>query len=85
MYAVEFEASIKNGIVHMPKEYQEIYNQEKVQIFIISANKPKNILEEKKDDFLAILENGPTILEQEAKVWENNIKQGYGSWKIAEY
>jgi len=85
MYAVEFETTIKDGIVHIPKEYQEVYNQEKVQIFIISADKPKNILEEKKDDFLAILENGPTISWQEAKAWENNIKQGYESWKIEEY
>ncbi len=42
MYAVEFEASIKNGIVHVPKKYQEVYNQEKAQIFIISADKPKS-------------------------------------------
>ncbi len=85
MYAVEFETTIKDGIVQIPKEYKSIYNQEKAQVFIISADKPRSISVEKEDDFLAILKNGPTISKKETEVWENDIKQGYGSWKIEEF
>ncbi|MCH9741386.1 MAG: hypothetical protein K0U38_11205 [Epsilonproteobacteria bacterium] len=38
MNTIEFKASIQNGIVQIPKEYQELYNQKSVQIFIIAAN-----------------------------------------------
>jgi len=38
MNAIEFNASIQNGIVQIPKEYQEVYNQKNAQIFIIPAN-----------------------------------------------
>jgi len=36
----------------------------------------------KEDEFLAILENGPTISTEKADEWEQNIKQGYKSWNI---
>jgi hypothetical protein len=31
MYAVEFEASVENGIVHIPKQYQELQQNPKVR------------------------------------------------------
>jgi hypothetical protein len=36
--AVEFETSIENGIVKIPKEYQKVLNEKKVQIFIIPTH-----------------------------------------------
>ena len=31
MYAVEFEAPVENGIVHIPKQYQELQQNPKVR------------------------------------------------------
>ncbi len=35
MQAVEFEAPIENGVVHIPKEYQEIYKIPKAKFVVI--------------------------------------------------
>ena len=35
MYAVEFEATIKNGIVHIPKEYKDLQEKRKVRFLIM--------------------------------------------------
>lgn len=39
MYAVEFHAAIENGVVHIPQEYQSLYNIKDAQVFIIPINK----------------------------------------------
>ena len=36
-------------------------------------------------DFLVLLENGPTISEEEADEWKKNINSGYKSWEIEEF
>ena len=41
MYAVEFEASIKNGIVHIPDEYQELQKVSKAKFVVIYEKKEK--------------------------------------------
>jgi len=48
MYAVEFEASIENGVVHIPKDYRNIYNQKKAHIFIIPIEKEKKEFDPKE-------------------------------------
>lgn len=35
MYAVEFEASIQNGVVHIPSEYKELDGRDKAKIIIM--------------------------------------------------
>ena len=35
MYAVESQAPIVNGILHIPSEYSELYDAKQAQIFII--------------------------------------------------
>jgi len=45
----------------------------------------KSITQKKRDDFLTILANGPTISTKEADEWKKNIKEGYKSWKIEEF
>ncbi len=38
MYAVKFQAPIKNGIVHIPKQYQEIQNNKKATFVVMYEN-----------------------------------------------
>ena len=53
MYAVEFEASIKNGTLTIPLEYQEIRQSDSVKVILmINENKVKPI--EKKRELNAI-------------------------------
>ena len=40
MYAVEFQAPIENGIVHIPKQYQEIQDNKKAT-FVVMYNYDK--------------------------------------------
>ncbi len=42
MYAVEFQAPIKNGAIHLPKNYRDLYESQEVQVFIMPI-KRKNI------------------------------------------
>ena len=35
MYAVEFQAPIENGIVHIPKQYQEIQDNKKATFVVM--------------------------------------------------
>lgn len=35
MYAIEFEAPIENGIVHIPQQYQELQQMKKAKFFVI--------------------------------------------------
>ena len=69
---------IMDFLQHIPKNKREIFEHTKIDI-------SSDARVEKGNDFLTILKNGPTISEQEAKVWENNIKEGYKSWKIEEF
>ena len=62
----------------IPTSKREIFQHTKIDISPKKIDKPK-------DSFLAFLENGPTISEQEAQTWEQNIKQGYKSWNIKEF
>jgi hypothetical protein len=35
MYAVEFETTIKNGIVYIPREYKDLQEKQKVRFLIM--------------------------------------------------
>ena len=39
MYAVEFQAPVKNGLVRLPKNYQDLYESQEVQVFIVPIKK----------------------------------------------
>ncbi len=41
MYAVEFQAPIKNGAVHLPKNYRDLYESQEVQVFIMPIKEKK--------------------------------------------
>ncbi len=38
MYAVEFQAPIENGIVHIPKQYKEIQDNKKATFVVMYEN-----------------------------------------------
>ena len=40
MYAVEFQAPIENGVVHIPKQYQELQDTKKAT-FVVMYNSEK--------------------------------------------
>jgi fructose-1-phosphate kinase PfkB-like protein len=60
----------------IPKNKREIFQHTKLNISSVKRE---------EDDFLTILENGPTIAHKEADEWEEDIKQGYKSWNIEEF
>ena len=35
MHAVEFQAPIKNGVLHLPENYRNLYESQEVQVFIM--------------------------------------------------
>lgn len=52
MYAIEFEAPIENGIVQIPREYQDIQQTQKAKIIIIYDNmNNKNITNSNLEEF----------------------------------
>jgi len=62
---------ILNFLQQIPKSKREILQHQKIV--------------NKKDDFLKILERGPTLTKDELNSWEKNIKDGYKSWQIEEF
>jgi len=55
MYAVEFEAPIENGIVHIPKQYQELQQNPKVR-FVAMYESVNNTIKKEKDEVQSQLE-----------------------------
>jgi len=48
MYAVEFEAPIENGIVHIPQKYQELQQTSKARFVVMYHDSVNNTI--KKDN-----------------------------------
>ena len=48
MYAVEFEASIKDGIVHIPQQYKELQHTTNAKIIVI-YNKDNKVQSQLKE------------------------------------
>jgi hypothetical protein len=63
MEALEFSTKIKDGVIHLPKEFEEFENTE-VRIIILTE-KPQNVLN-KKEKLKAVLNKI-----QEADVFSN--------------
>ena len=64
-----------NYLQKIPKSKREIFQHTKIE------SSPAETIKN-DDDFLAILKNGPTISEKEAKELENDIGQGWKNWTI---
>ena len=56
MYAVEFQATIENGIVHIPKEYKDLQEKQEVRFLIMydSNDKYRTNTEKRKKNMSAI-------------------------------
>ena len=54
MYAVEFEASIENGIVHIPQKYKDLQEKREVKFIIMYDNKYKTNIAKRKNKMSAI-------------------------------
>ena len=46
MYAVEFEAPIENGIVHIPQQYQELQQTPKARFVVMYNNSVNNTVKQ---------------------------------------
>lgn len=45
MYAIEFSASIHNGVIRIPVEHQELYEQQMAKIFVmLDGQQASNII-----------------------------------------
>jgi hypothetical protein len=57
MYAVEFQAPIENGIVHIPKQYQEIQDNKKATFVVMynydKVNTKQNNINDEVDELFA--------------------------------
>ncbi|KIM13031.1 MAG: hypothetical protein KU38_02530 [Sulfurovum sp. FS08-3] len=55
MYAVEFQAPIENGIVHIPKQFQDIQNRKKATFVVmyesISDTIQKEVVQSQLEEF----------------------------------
>lgn len=63
MYAVEFQAPIKNGVVHIPKEYQYLENNQNVKFVMMYDDRykeEKSIIEQQVTNYY---NNNSTILD----------------------
>jgi len=56
MYAVEFEAPIKNGIVHIPQKYQELQQTPKARFVVMYTNSVNNTIKKEDDEVQSQLE-----------------------------
>ena len=51
MYAIEFESPIENGIVHIPKQYQELQQNVKAKFIVMyNNNNIDNTIKKNKDN-----------------------------------
>jgi hypothetical protein len=73
-----YMTQILNFLQQIPKNKREIFHHQRVDISHISQDN-------KKSDFLEILEKGPTLSINELNEWEENIESGYKSWQIEEF
>ena len=71
-------SQVLNFLQQIPKSKREIFHHQKVDISSF-------IEENKRNNFLEILEKGETLSKDELSEWEENIKNGYKSWKIEEF
>ena len=56
MYAVEFEAPIENGIVHIPQKYQEWQQTPKARFVVMYTNSVNNTIKKEDDEVQSQLE-----------------------------
>ena len=80
MYAVEFKAPIKDGIVHIPKQYQDIQNtKEATFVVMYDCNETKtnqNSVEEELDELFASSNNKVMVTMELATNTDDMVSDG---------
>lgn len=71
MYAIEFNASIHNGVIYIPVEHQELYEQQIAKIFvmvdgqqannIVSQRSIPNQIEKNRGDLIDFFQTSPLV------------------------
>jgi hypothetical protein len=76
MYAIEFTTQIENGIVKIPKNYQNLSNQN-VQVFILPIKKPKDTFNPR--DFFGVTSFSKSeidsYLQDNRDEWDNYLNE----------
>ncbi len=81
MYAIEFQAPIKDGAVHLPKNYQGLYESQKVQIFIMPIKEKNRKIEGSFDpkEFFGVVKNSKDKIDQylqsSQSEWDNYLDE----------
>lgn len=63
MYAIEFEASIHNGIVQIPSTFHKLYSSSKAKIIIMIEDEIE-LTASKNPDFIEMLANNPRHVDE---------------------
>jgi len=63
MYAVEFNASIHNGIIHIPSQYRELYEQQIAKIFVMVDGQQANSVGNQTSAMDRIEKNGTDLVD----------------------
>jgi hypothetical protein len=63
MYAVEFEASINDGVVKIPSTFHKLYSSTKAKI-IIMIEDDVEVTPSQQSDFIEMLANNPRHLDE---------------------
>lgn len=63
MYAIEFEASINNGVIQIPTTFHKLYSRPKAKI-IIMIEEYSEVTVSNKPDFIEMLANNPRHLDE---------------------
>jgi hypothetical protein len=83
MYAVEFEAPIENGIVHIPQEYKDLQKNLTAKFIVMYDNGVNNVQNNDKKSIIDSLAGKYEIHNNESldnikdKAWEIHIKEKY--------
>ncbi|MFA6144685.1 MAG: hypothetical protein WCW84_13030 [Sulfurimonas sp.] len=63
MYAIEFNTSIHNGVIRIPAEHQELYEQQIAKIFIMIDDQQANNIASQESVSDQIKKNGSDLID----------------------
>ena len=79
MYAIEFEATVRNGKIEIPAEYMSRFSSD-VKVILMAKEREKNaMVKEKKESGFGALSGyaNPALWEQESGAWERAAVEKY--------
>jgi hypothetical protein len=77
MYAIEFEATVRNGKIEIPPEYTSRFSSD-VKVILMAKERGKNVKVKKESGFGALSSHAnPALWEQESGAWERAAMEKY--------